>query len=122
MGHGWPEGFSKRQSRAQKKRFQKENVWNKGKQYGKSRWFWANASNEYRALHKRIQRKFGTPKKCMMCRKDNLQRYMWANVSGKYLEVKNDWIRICQKCHIKLDNSTIDKSYKNKNERKTIPS
>jgi len=79
----------------------KPKPWNKGLRYGKSNWLRLAKGHKYRNLHKRINRKFGKPRLCERCDiKDNL---IWANKSGKYLENREDWTSLCQKCHMKLD-------------------
>lgn len=104
MNHGWPDGYHERQSKAQKKRFKTEDAWNKGMVFGKARWFWKDNHQEYVNLHRRISRKFGKPKMCEICGRTDLEKYEWANKSGKYLEDRLDWLRLCRKCHIKYDN------------------
>lgn len=103
MGHGWPIGYHTKQSKAQKNRFEWDTVWNKGMMLGKSRWLWKDDFQKYRNLHARISYRFGTPKYCECCRRTDLKMYHWANKSGKYLEVREDWIRLCPKCHAKYD-------------------
>ncbi len=103
MGHGWPEGYHQNQSEAQKKRFETDKVWNRGLIYGQARWFWKDNPNEYRNLHKRINRMFGSPTKCEDCGTTTAKRFEWANVSGEYLENRSDWRRVCKYCHDKID-------------------
>lgn len=110
MGHGWPEGFSERQSAAQKERFKTDSPWNKGLDFGNAKWFHGGNPNAYRALHKRIARKFGTPSVCEHCGRGDLKRYEWANKSGNYLEERGDWLRLCKSCHIKYDGVNRTKS------------
>src|SRR3990167_6016187 len=59
-GHGWPEGYRKRQSIAQKKRFETEVIWNKGK--------YKNGKISYHTLHKWVQKQLGKPNKCEFCK------------------------------------------------------
>lgn len=62
-------------------------------------------SKEYMAGHKRIATLMGYPKSCDNCGStDEGTRYEWANLSGHYLNVE-DYIRLCQPCHIKMDGS-----------------
>lgn len=79
----------------------KPEPWNKGLRYGKSNWFRLTEGNRYRNLHKIINKKFGKPILCEICNtKNNL---VWANKSGKYLKNREDWMSICQKCHMMID-------------------
>lgn len=78
--------------------------WNKGVESGKSNWIRKNGTHEYRNLHKRIERKFGKPYFCEICKTtDNNIIYHWANKTNLYLEVREDWLRLCPKCHVKYD-------------------
>ena len=59
---------------------------------------------EYQALHYRIGKKLGKPSECNHCGEIKQNREIdWANISGKYKEELNDWIRLCKKCHFKFD-------------------
>lgn len=54
----------------------------------------------YKSLHKRISKRFGTPKECLHCKTtDPALRYEWANISKDYKEDRSDWIRLCKRCH-----------------------
>ena len=71
----------------------------------------------YTTLHTWIRKHLGQPKKCKHCGKDGLTSHKihWANISGKHLRNKEDWIRLCAKCH-----KAYDFSKKIKNDRSTI--
>lgn len=58
---------------------------------------------EYKALHYRITKLLGRPTKCEKCHRENLKRYHWANVSGNYIEARDDWMRLCPRCHYYFD-------------------
>lgn len=94
--------------------------WNKGKKYKiskkslskgkhyslatefkKRKWKFKGTLNEYRSLHKRINKKFGKLDKCEDCGKNGLtgKQIHWANISGNYEEERKDWKRLCVKCH-----------------------
>ena len=64
---------------------------------------WKGNNIGYWGVHSWINRKYGQPKLCDICNKSNKKRYEWANKSGKYLRIRNDWIRLCVKCHRKND-------------------
>lgn len=70
-------------------------------QFKKAPWKFKGTKNEYRSLHKRINRKFGKSEICEHCGKARLKgkQIHWANISGNYLEDRNDWVRLCVKCH-----------------------
>lgn len=68
---------------------------------GNSNWRGYNAS--YRAIHKWIVDNWNNYKKCDYCGSSNAKIYDWANISGKYTRDKEDYLRMCRSCHIKLD-------------------
>ena len=78
-------------------------VWNKGLRYGKSNWFRLVDKNGYRNLHKQIQKLYGKPMICDECQTTKKKIYHWANISGKYLKERKDWIRLCPTCHMRMD-------------------
>lgn len=57
----------------------------------------------YHAIHKWIQDVLGKPKICVFCRSTTEKRYEWANLSGKYLRDKKDFVRLCKSCHERFD-------------------
>lgn len=83
---------------------------NPNKMFGKDNPKWKGDDPGYRALHYWQERQLGKPTKCEHCLKDNLfgRKIHWANKSHKYLRNKNDWIRLCVKCHKKYDCKLID--------------
>lgn len=66
---------------------------------------WKGDKVGYSALHKWVRRMLGTPKRCEKCGDRSLRhrQYHWANVSGKYIRIVADWMRLCAKCHKKFD-------------------
>lgn len=60
--------------------------------------------NEYRNLHKWVEKQLGRPEKCSVCGKIGYGRQIhWANKSKRYLKEISDWIRLCVKCHYQFD-------------------
>lgn len=71
--------------------------WSKGKQLKEIK----DYSSDLSSLHKWLRRHWGSPNECEKCYSDvNVQ---WANKSGDYLRVKNDWLQLCIKCHQRYD-------------------
>lgn len=68
---------------------------------GKNNYAWKGNEVSYNVLHKWIRRHKGTAKKCSKCGSKN--SVVWANKSFKYKRSLNDWIELCQKCHIEYD-------------------
>lgn len=61
---------------------------------------WKGDKVGYPGIHAWI-RTYGNKTECEFCSsKNNLD---WANKSGDYKRNKEDWIRLCRKCHIKHD-------------------
>lgn len=66
---------------------------------------WHGDMSAYKALHYRIGKKFGKPDTCEGCDKSGLigQEIHWANKTGNYTEDREDWLRLCRKCHKEFD-------------------
>lgn len=64
---------------------------------------WKGDEVGYVALHTWVSRKKGKPKKCEICKKENLERYEWANKDRKYRRNTDDFIRLCVECHRNYD-------------------
>ena len=64
---------------------------------------WKGNKAGYAALHYRIYKAKGCPKKCEECgTTDKKKRYQWANLTGKFEDI-DDYKRMCQSCHAKHD-------------------
>lgn len=63
----------------------------------------------YSTLHAWVRRNFGTPNKCDECGTTSSKKFEWANISGEYLQDKDDWVRLCCKCHRQYDFGTKNK-------------
>lgn len=69
---------------------------------------WKGDSASYKAKHHWAARSFGRPSLCEKCGRTKApngdRRYFqWANVSGRYLRIRKDWMRLCAKCHGEMD-------------------
>lgn len=64
---------------------------------------WKGDGVGYSGLHAWIYRKLGQPKQCGNCHTADSTRYEWANLSGKYKRDLKDWLRLCAKCHRRMD-------------------
>ncbi len=60
---------------------------------------WKGENAGYVAKHNWMRQWYGVPKLCEHCKKVNCKRYDWANISGKYLRNRKDWLRLCSSCH-----------------------
>jgi hypothetical protein len=70
---------------------------------GKNHHLWKGDNVSYRALHHWVTRHLGSPKHCTYCGRDDQKKYEWANISHAYKRELSDWIRLCTKCHAKMD-------------------
>jgi len=68
-------------------------------QMGKKHWNWKGDKVGYKGLHDWVSRNYGKPHICWFCGKTDAKKFEWANISGKYLRDKCDWIRLCASCH-----------------------
>lgn len=71
---------------------------------------WKGEDAGYTAKHVWVTKHLGRPHFCEECGSKNLghRQYHWANISGKYLRVFEDWRRLCVKCHKRFDKKTPD--------------
>jgi hypothetical protein len=65
---------------------------------------WRGDGASYYALHQRVYRAMGTPSECSVCKTTNAKRFEWANLTGRYEDVK-DYARMCTSCHRRYDNA-----------------
>jgi hypothetical protein len=57
----------------------------------------------YSAFHRRIYTVFGKANYCSLCGlNDPKRKFYWANLTGKYHDM-NDYMSMCQSCHVKFD-------------------
>lgn len=80
--------------------------WMKSFITGNSSKKWKGDKVGYGALHAWIRNNYGQPKTCEHCLKDFSSNYKihWANKTGKYKRDREDWLRLCCKCHRLFDN------------------
>ena len=69
---------------------------------------WKGQRASYRALHIWIAKIRGKAFFCEECGLDEVpvgkKRYFqWANISGNYLRIVEDWKQLCIKCHTAFD-------------------
>lgn len=110
------------QSCAQKNR--KDNVLNLGihakkgapvpkTAFKKSKTTFKGTLAEYKKLHYQIGLLLGKPTRCEHCNGNYKGRKIdWANKSGEYREEKDDWIRLCKRCHWHHDKQFKRMDYK----------
>jgi hypothetical protein len=62
---------------------------------------WKGDKASYHPKHTWMKTHFGFPTKCEHCGKDGLtgRQIHWANIDHKYLRQRDNWLRLCVKCH-----------------------
>ena len=78
----------------------------KGEHLNEAHFLWKGDRASYTAIHQWMRRHFGEPKRCEKCKTTKAKRFEWANISGKYLRGRADWIRLCTTCHHRMDDIT----------------
>ena len=77
-------------------------------QWGKNNHMWKGDEAGYTAMHHRLTKKFGQPKRCEVCgTTDSEKQYDWASLSGHYSEM-SDYRRMCRSCHWKYDQKILN--------------
>ena len=75
--------------------------WNKGIKTGISPPNYKGENVSYSGLHHWVKYHKGKPQSCEEC--GSTDWLEWANKSGSYKRVLDDWISLCVKCHRKRD-------------------
>lgn len=62
---------------------------------------WKGVAVGYRGVHLWIKNNYGQPTTCEHCQTGNLfgRKIHWANKSHTYKRDREDWLRLCTKCH-----------------------
>jgi hypothetical protein len=63
---------------------------------------WKGEDATYSAFHIRVEKARGKPHYCSVCGTMDVQRYEWANLTGRYSDLM-DYARMCVSCHRKYD-------------------
>jgi len=63
----------------------------------------------YSGIHHWVKKYFGQPMQCEWCNFESKNKYQihWANLTGKYKRNREDWVRLCAKCHYHFDRNGI---------------
>ena len=66
---------------------------------------WKGDEVSYNGLHKWVNKHYGRPDTCEHCKTSGLSGHKihWANKSHEYKRDREDWLRLCVKCHIQYD-------------------
>ena len=73
---------------------------------------WRGSDACYTAMHSRLYRSLGRPRKCAVCGACGVGRvYDWANMTGQY-DDPDDYVRMCRSCHRKNDKAHCNFSRK----------
>lgn len=74
-----------------------------GSRKGENSPTWKGSRAGYYAIHIWANNTFGRLQNCEDCKSSKEKKYEWANISKKYLRKRDDWKRLCTKCHRKYD-------------------
>ena len=64
---------------------------------------WTGDKIQKDSLHGWIARMWGSPKKCDICGTTESPKFEWSNKNHTYKRNREDWQRLCKKCHIHYD-------------------
>jgi hypothetical protein len=74
---------------------------------------WKGESAGYSAVHRWLVKRYGSPKKCEHCGREN-GRISWANKNHQYKRNIEEYIGLCMSCHKKYDNKLFRKLHNKK--------
>lgn len=78
---------------------------------------WMGNKVGYRAIHTWINKYYGKANECINKKCLGISnKFEWANISGKYIRDRSDWMKLCKSCHMNFDN----KNYCKNGHRRTI--
>lgn len=64
---------------------------------------WVGDKIQKDSLHCWIGREWGNPKKCDICGTTESPKFEWSNKNHTYKRNREDWQRLCKKCHVHYD-------------------
>lgn len=64
---------------------------------------WKGENAGYVAKHMWITKHYGKASCCEFNTEHKNKRFEWANLSGRYLRDRSDYIQLCPSCHRKMD-------------------
>lgn len=70
---------------------------------GEANHSWKGDDVTYSGLHRWIANTFGRLEECEICGTLDAKKYEWANKDHKYRRNKEDWMRVCTRCHRRYD-------------------
>lgn len=62
-----------------------------------------NTVPHYLKVHYWVKKQLGKPRLCSKCGTTEAKYFDWANISGEYKYELSDWIRLCRRCHHRMD-------------------
>ena len=60
----------------------------------------------YSGIHRWVANHYGRERKCELCGNIRAKRYEWANKTDEFSRDRANWLRLCTKCHFKMDNKS----------------
>jgi len=106
--------------KASKETIEKKRKSMTGKNKGEKSVFWKGDNIGIHRIHRRVENKYGRPKYCEIYKRVDKERYDWSNKDHTYKIpiVKEDWQRLCIKCHAIYDTIYNNRKVYGKNQNK----
>ncbi len=67
--------------------------------YGEESNAWIGDDAGYGARHTWLSRRFTKPTSCEICKRSDVSRIEWANISGQHYRRRSDYMGLCPSCH-----------------------
>ena len=99
---------------SQSERMKGENNPNYGKM-GKDNPNWKGNDAGYGKIHTWIRLHWGEATHCEICHTKEAPLYEWHNKDKRYKRIREDWIQVCRKCHMRLEKELKEEVWKKKN-------
>ena len=64
---------------------------------------WKGDNVGYHGVHHWVIRELGRPEKCEHCGTESAKKFEWANKDHTYKRIKEDYMRLCTRCHRRYD-------------------
>ena len=64
---------------------------------------WKGDKIQRDSIHNWVARQWGSPKKCEICGTETAKKFEWSNKYHSYRRNREDWQRVCKKCHLAYD-------------------
>lgn len=70
---------------------------------------WKGDKVGYWGIHAWLYREYGKAESCDFCETKTAKKYEWANKSHEYRRDRDDWLKLCARCHAIHDERWINR-------------